>query len=31
MPDVDLTGYITNYPDMDRLSLVGAPRVYCTV
>ena len=25
MPDTDLTGYIMNYPDADRLSLVGAP------
>jgi len=25
MPDVDLAGYITNHPDADRLSLVGAP------
>jgi len=23
MPDVDLTGYITNHPDADRLNLVG--------
>ena len=25
MPDVDLTGHITNHPDADRLSLVGVP------
>jgi len=25
MPDTDLTGYITNNPDADRLSLVGVP------
>ena len=25
MPDVDLTGYITNHPDVDRLNLVGVP------
>ena len=32
MPDVDLTGYITNHPDADRLSLVGAPStVLCDV
>jgi len=24
IPDVDLTGYITNHPDADRLSLVSA-------
>ena len=23
MPDIHLTGYITNHPDADRLSLVG--------
>jgi len=23
MPDVDLTGYITDHPDADRLNLVG--------
>ena len=27
MPDVDLTGYITNHPDADRLSLVGFPSI----
>ena len=32
MPDVDLTGYITNHPDADRLSLVGVPStVLCYV
>jgi len=32
MPDVNLTGYITNYPDTDRLSLVGVPStVLCDV
>ena len=25
MPDVDLTGYITDHPDADRLSIVGVP------
>ena len=25
MPDTDLTGYIRNHPDADRLSLVGVP------
>jgi len=25
MPDVNLTGYIGNYPDVDRLNLVGVP------
>jgi len=25
MPDVDLTGYIGNCPDVDRLNLVGVP------
>ena len=25
MPDVNLTGYIMNHPDADRLSLVGIP------
>ena len=23
MPDIDLTGYITDHPDTDRLNLVG--------
>jgi len=27
MPDVDLTEYIANHPDTDRLSLVGVPSV----
>jgi len=27
MPDVDLTEYITNYPDADRFSLVGVPSI----
>ena len=27
MPDVDLTGYIANHPDADRLCLVGVPSV----
>jgi len=25
MPDVDLTRYIANHPEVDRLSLVGIP------
>jgi len=25
MPDMDLTGYITNHPGTDRLSLVSVP------
>ena len=25
MPDVNLTGYITNHPDADILNLVGVP------
>ena len=25
MPDVDLTGYIANHPDADRLNLVSVP------
>jgi len=25
MPDADLTGYIMNHPDTDRLSFVGVP------
>ena len=25
MPDVNLTGYITDHPDTDRLGLVGVP------
>ena len=32
MPDVDLTGYITDHPDADRLNLVGVPStVLCDV
>ena len=32
MPDMDLTGYIANHPDVDRLSLVGIPSpVQCDV
>ena len=32
MPDADLTGYIANHPDADRLSLVGVPStVLCDV
>jgi len=32
IPDVDLIGYITNYPDTDRLSLVGVTSaVLCDV
>jgi len=32
MPDVDLTGYITNHPDADRLSLVSVSfTVLCDV
>ena len=32
MPDVDLTGYIANHPDVDRFSLVGiSSTVQCKV
>ena len=32
MPDFDLTGYITNHPDADRLNLVGvSSTVLCDV